>query len=325
MTTPQRWKPSGRCTVVTVDIAGFGDRRSDFDRRHVRNTLYESLIDAFHASNIPFGETYFEDRGDGLLVIIPPRFLVEPMLESLPSRMEAILRLHNRTASAEAQLKVRMAIHVGEIHHDDLGLVGTSLTHAFRLLDAPQFKRALATSDNVLALIVSERVYTDIVSKGLGALDPADFSTIDVRVKETDTEAWVYLPLLRGRPREAAAGGAEKSSGRYQDLPAEQEDQAALFQLFRLVDDLLDIPLLRTAAGRQQVVGALPQNIAKVIPRSPEPRADLFAIMQTCLDYPGGLQQFLTAVRGFVGQSVTMRRLEQGIASLLIPTEQPGN
>ncbi|MBO2445359.1 effector-associated domain 2-containing protein [Actinomadura nitritigenes] len=306
---------------MAIDIVGFGDRRSDFERQHVRKALYDSVTSAFDASDISFGQTYTEDRGDGLLIIVPPQIPVEPALEELPSHLAAILRYYNRRASVEAQLKVRMAIHIGEIRHDDHGVYGSDLIHAFRLLDAPQFKEAIFGSDDALALIVSERVYTHVVGRGLGLLDPADFSTIYVRVKETASEAWVYRPLLRGWPPAAAAAGAE--GRRYEDLRAEQEHQTALSELFRIVDDLLDIQLLHTVQGRDQVVGVLPPNIGKVIPRSPDPRTDLFAIMRACLDYPGGLQQFLMVIRAFAGESVAMRRLEQGITPTLMPPERP--
>jgi hypothetical protein len=89
--------------------------------------------------------------------------------------------------------------------------------------------------------------------------------------------------------------------------------------MFRIVDELLKIPRLRAERGRDQVVGALSLEIAGAVPRSGEARADLFAIVQTCLDYPGGLQQFLQAVKGFVGESMAVRRLEQTIAQALLP------
>src|SRR5918999_790774 len=70
-------------------------------------------------------------------------------------------------------------------------------------------------------------------------------------------------------------------------------------ELFRIVDDLLAIPQPRNERGRDQVVGVLSAAIAGAIPRSGEARADLFAIVKTCLDYHGGLQQLHQAIRGF--------------------------
>jgi hypothetical protein len=90
-------------------------------------------------------------------------------------------------------------------------------------------------------------------------------------------------------------------------------------ELFRIVDDLLAIPQPRNERGRDQVVGVLSAAIAGAIPRSGEARADLFAIVKTCLDYHGGLQQLHQAIRGFVGESMAVQRLERTIARLLYP------
>jgi hypothetical protein len=92
--------------------------------------------------------------------------------------------------------------------------------------------------------------------------------------------------------------------------------------LFRIADDLLAIRQLRDPQGRDRLVGALSAGIAGAVPRSAEARLDLYAIVQTCLDYPGGLQEFLQAVRGFAGESMPVRRLEQTIArSLMQPPD----
>jgi hypothetical protein len=59
-------------------------------------------------------------------------------------------------------------------------------------------------------------------------------------------------------------------------------------------------------------------QIRAVIPRSADARSDTYEIIRTCLDYPGGLQELLRALRGFAGDSLALGRLERAIARLLL-------
>src|SRR5215831_13202586 len=87
--------------------------------------------------------------------------------------------------------------------------------------------------------------------------------------------------------------------------------------MFRLKDYLLDIPLMLSPAGRDEVIGELDQDIGRNIRRYGDASSDTYSILRTCLDYPGGLHQLLETLRGFVGNSLALRRLEQEIAQML--------
>jgi hypothetical protein len=101
-----------------------------------------------------------------------------------------------------------MAVHVGQIHADDNGITGHALIHLFRLLDAPEFRRAFAASSDDLALVVSGYLYASVIRHGQGLTDPAAYQPIDIEFKETRTRAWIYHPApLRG----AAAIGSTSS------------------------------------------------------------------------------------------------------------------
>jgi hypothetical protein len=68
--------------MLAVDIAGYtrADRDNDI-RLYLRRSLYQILQDAFQGSGLPWAECHHEDRGDGVLIIIPPRipgYLVIP-------------------------------------------------------------------------------------------------------------------------------------------------------------------------------------------------------------------------------------------------------
>ncbi|MCP9950454.1 effector-associated domain 2-containing protein [Actinomadura madurae] len=319
------WRPAGMCAFLVCDIAGFsGAERVDPVRVRVRKAMYDGLESSLADAGVRMDDCYHEDRGDGVMVVLPPSVGTEVLLTTVVERLRAEVRHHNAGANEAARMRLRVAVNVGEAEADGHGIVSTALTHAFRLLDAAQLKEAVAAAETGIAVIVSRRVYDDVVCHGRGLVDPGDYYPVQVRVKETADDAWIMVPGVR--PRDAAVPAVpeknevEKDGGVPEpwELPAMVEELPPA-SMFRIVDELLKIPRLRAERGRDQVVGALSLEIAGAIPRSGEARADLFAIVQTCLDYPGGLQQFLQAVKGFVGESMAVRRTERTIAQALLP------
>jgi hypothetical protein len=286
--------------------------------------MYEGLGRALReGAGIGLDECHAEDRGDGVMVVLPPRVRTELLLTTVIDRLRAEVRHHNEAASEAARMRLRVAVNVGEAEADEHGIVSTALTHAFRLLDAAPLKEAVAEAETGIAVIVSSRVYEDVVSHGRGLIDPGTYYQVDVKVKETAGDAWIMVPGSRPGKRSASVsparrGGGEAAGRVPPDVFAPGVEVPAPL-LFGMADDLLDIPQMRSERGREGLIGVLPPHIAGVVPRAPEAKADLLAIIRTCLDYPGGLQQLLTAVRGLVGESMAVRRLEQTIAQVLLP------
>ena len=56
-----------------------------------------------------------------------------------------------------------MAVHAGELHYDDHGVVGASVNLTFRLLNADPLRSALAGSSGVLALVTSYSFFEEVV------------------------------------------------------------------------------------------------------------------------------------------------------------------
>ncbi|MFA1548518.1 effector-associated domain 2-containing protein [Actinomadura chokoriensis] len=317
---PGGWRPGGMCSFLVCDIAGFSDAsRVDPVRVRVRKAMYDGLDRSLAEAGLRLDDCYHEDRGDGVMVVLPPDVRTELLLTAVVGRLRAEVRHHNEAASEPARMRLRVAVNVGEAESDGRGIVSTALTHAFRLLDAAPLKEAVAAAETGIALIVSRRVYDDVVRHGRGLVDPGDYYRVRVQVKETSDDAWVMVP--GGRPVRRA--GAVPAVPGWESAPEPSADtplpDIPLPDMFRIVDGLLEIPRLRAERGRDQVVAALSLEIAGVVPRSAEARADLFAIVRTCLDYSGGLRQLLQAVQGFVGESMAVRRLEQTIARSLLP------
>ncbi|MDL4771784.1 effector-associated domain 2-containing protein [Actinomadura xylanilytica] len=352
------WAPSGQCTVFACDIISFASR-PDSVQRHLRTVLYDLLERSFTASGLPFSEFHREDRGDGLIAVLRPGHDGARLVHPLPDHLRAELRRSNELAKEIAQIRLRVALHLGRMDSDANGIVGDTVNHVSRLLDAPSFKLALAGTADVLGVLASDEFYRSVIKEGDGAIDPTEYGPLDVRLKETRTTAWLSI---RGaaRDRRPAPGPGPQSQPppdpepeRSPDPPPEpggtlspspagfaapsappgmpsgtprgpsQDDPAtprpvgpALPAVFEIVARLMDISLMTSPEGRQQVIASLRPEIAVRIPRRPQPHLDAHSIVSTCLEFQDGLEEFLAIVRAYAGDSAQMRALDATIARL---------
>lgn len=183
------------CALFAVDIAGFTRPDRDDDVRiFMREELYRILERAFDGSGIPWTACFREDRGDGALVIVPPGIAAKGIIDPLPERLCSLIRRHNHVSSAAAHIQLRVAAHLGPVYHDGHGFVGTDVDYLFRMLDARPLKDTLASTGADLALIVSDYVYRNIISRHPSLVSPAAFCPVRFQVKHTRARAWTYVP-----------------------------------------------------------------------------------------------------------------------------------
>jgi hypothetical protein len=179
-------------TIVVVDVEGFGDqRRTNRDQVAVRDGLYRVMREAFGRAGISWDGCGREDRGDGVFVLVPAEVPKGLLAESLPSALVTELRAHNGTHPGPERIRLRMALHAGEVHYDEHGVTAAAVNLAFRLLDAAGLKAALASSPSVLAVIASSWFFEEVVRHSAAA---AAYRPVEVAVKETTTIGWICLP-----------------------------------------------------------------------------------------------------------------------------------
>jgi class 3 adenylate cyclase len=324
------WSPAGHCAIFVCDIVSFGDQaRHDRIQRHLRSVLYEQLRQSFDASGAPLAGCYHEDRGDGVIVVVPPGIETALLVSPLADHLRAGLRRHNEISSDVAQIRLRVALHVGEVHQDGPGIVGTAVNHVNRLIEAPRFKDALNAAKAQFGLIVSPEVFNAVIRRGEGLIDPDEYLPVEVDVKETRTTAWMRIPGSGSRepppsqelePRDVGP----PTSARTLHIIGRPGSEVPSLALFEIVDRLLDVPIMATQEGREQMVGLLRRDIATRIPRRAQARLDTYSILRTCLDFPEGLAELVGLVRIFAGESVPMRALEETIDRLTSgPADMP--
>jgi hypothetical protein len=181
-------------TIVVVDVEEFGDRRrTNAHQMVVRNGLYAALRGAFEAVGVAWDACEREDRGDGVFILAPADMPKAPFVDAVPHALAAELREHNASHLMEERIRLRMALHAGEVAYDEHGVTAVSINLAFRLVDAKPLKAALTSSPGILALITSEWFFDEVVRHSHDT-DPATFRPARVTVKETSTVGWISLP-----------------------------------------------------------------------------------------------------------------------------------
>jgi hypothetical protein len=194
---PRRLPATMHTTLVAVDISGFCARRDATIQMHLRERMYRNLLDAFTMTGISWWDCHREDRGDGALIVAPPDINADLFLDPLAHHLKAVLRRDNRHANEVTRLRIRMAVHHGDVHRDSKGVAGVAVNHLFRLLDSAAFKKAFQAADDDLAMIVSKQLYADAVHRG-GHIDVAAYRQLRITCKETRGErAWMWLPPTR--------------------------------------------------------------------------------------------------------------------------------
>ncbi|MEU4448432.1 tetratricopeptide repeat protein [Actinosynnema sp. NPDC050801] len=181
-------------TMVLVDVERFGaSTRTLHHQLDTREGLYAVVAEALVAAGVPWDACHHEDRGDGLFLLVPPQYPKAPLVEVLPEALARAVRGYNNTSHDAAKVRLRLAVHAGEVAFDQQGATSTALTSAFRLLDTASLKEALAGSPGVLAMVVSRLIFDDVV-RHCATLDPATFRPIQAVAKEFRDLAWIALP-----------------------------------------------------------------------------------------------------------------------------------
>ena len=147
------------CTIVLTDVVGFGARsRNDEDRRVIRQALFQIMQTA-----LPTPPVWSEDRGDGLLSVVPPTVPTANVIERLVGELPAALELHNNAFRKSTRFQLRVAVNVGPVFSDFRGMTGEAIVVVDRLVDAPALKEAIPASAASLGIITSPFVYENII------------------------------------------------------------------------------------------------------------------------------------------------------------------
>lgn len=194
----RRTKPVYRA-IVAVDIEG-STQRTNPVKEELRHTVYELFAQALEVAGIEEHQLErLTDRGDGLLALVRPSDEVPKtrLLDPLLPELSRLLAKHNdRLPEGDTRrLRLRAVIHAGEVHDDGKGFFGESLDIAFRLLDAPRLKKELRATSAPLVLIISEEIFSTIVTHGYEEVRGGEYDLrVGVRVGGILRNGRIHVP-----------------------------------------------------------------------------------------------------------------------------------
>ncbi|ALG07859.1 hypothetical protein AOZ06_13885 [Kibdelosporangium phytohabitans] len=151
--------------------------------------MYRAVQRGLRAAGVRWIRCHHADRGDGVFILAPIRTDKVRLAEALPIALAKSLRSHNSRHPPAERIRLRLAMHAGEVARDEHGATGNSINLTFRLLDAPELKSAFRRAPGVLAVITSEWFYDEVVRHSAVA---GAYQRIPVIVKETSTSGWMH-------------------------------------------------------------------------------------------------------------------------------------
>jgi len=197
--------------IINLDVQESG-QRSNPGQLVLRDVVHDVVGSAFTATGIdpPWPP---EDRGDGVLLVLPATVPKKHMLGRWIEELHQALR--ERNSPLKEPIRVRIGIHAGEVHHDDHGVAGTDVNVACRLASCDEAKGILRAAHAATAVIaVSDVIYQSVVRHGGPFIDPDSYRRHSLRTAEYDGFIWLYVPgySIPPRPASAPVGAAATSA-----------------------------------------------------------------------------------------------------------------
>ncbi|GAA3058072.1 hypothetical protein [Actinokineospora globicatena] len=186
----RRVRPEHR-SIVVVDMVG-SSKWGNLAQLRARVALQRLVKRAFRRAGIAWWRLAVADRGDGMIILVPPSVSKVDLLDPLVPALVAGLLAHN--AGAGPRIRLRVAVHAGEVLLARTGWVSADVNLACRLVAGEPLYRELARTDADLVLVVSERVHDGVVRHGYRGIDPADYAPVRIVVKEADVAARLAVP-----------------------------------------------------------------------------------------------------------------------------------
>src|SRR5690349_1750776 len=121
-------------SIVVIDMAG-SSRWDNLAALRARFTLRRLVRDAFRSTGIAWRRLAVEDRGDGMILLVPASVSKVDLLDPFIPALVAGLRSYNAAADPGLRIRVRVSVHAGEVIPATPGWVGTDVNLACRLVD----------------------------------------------------------------------------------------------------------------------------------------------------------------------------------------------
>jgi hypothetical protein len=175
-------------------MSGYG--KGESARQYTVQQTYRTLMEQAAAGALLDRPGWLlQPSGDGELSVILDEECEPRVVDPFVRHLNALLAQHNQGLDEQRRLRMRVAIHHGMYSPAANGLAGKAVVELARMLDSQPLRAALGADPVAnLALMVSQRVFEDIVEYGLTSYAVDDFTQVDVRQKEFAQRTWLHVP-----------------------------------------------------------------------------------------------------------------------------------
>lgn len=187
--------------ILVLDMERYSTR-PDPVQRSLRAAMYDVFTTAFGQAGLNGHGVVTEDRGDGVLVLVPPTVPPVRLAGPFVRALDEGLREKAAYFGPGHALRLRLAMHQGLAAHDEYGWSGDAVNTASRLVDAQPLRDVLHAAElGHMAFAVSASVYEGVVRHGHRGVDPAAYAPLSFRTKHGERiDAWVTVPGYSAPP-----------------------------------------------------------------------------------------------------------------------------
>jgi hypothetical protein len=205
-------EPTGygvRRMCIAADLEHYS-RRIDAGQIEAQRAMKGLMREACDRGALERAQWLTQDQGDGELALLPPGIDEAHVITALWRELREGLHRYNRHANTMARLRMRVAVHEGQTYIAESGFAGDAINTVCRLRDCTEVKDALSAAEGDLVLIVSDRIFYDVI-RGYDAHDlpPSAFKEVTVVMPDKGFRARAFIfsgdGAARDMPGEAAA------------------------------------------------------------------------------------------------------------------------
>ncbi|MDU0288575.1 hypothetical protein [Saccharothrix longispora] len=218
-----------------MDIAGSSaEGRHVGHRLHAVHSLRGIVEHAFKEADVEAEHCDFRDRGDGYQILVDGTVPKARLVRRFVSELVDGLLEHNERSNEQSSLRLRVALHYGEVTPAETTEVSKAMEHATRIQDARHVRDRLRESGAVLALVVSEDFHKNIIDEVAAVRERYDFAPFEEEFRGTPLKA--RLCLFGGRaplPPDLSDANARETGPACPGVPRDRSDP--VFDVLRSV------------------------------------------------------------------------------------------
>ncbi|GAB2587388.1 hypothetical protein Aab01nite_50240 [Paractinoplanes abujensis] len=205
--------PAGTRIGFAVDVIQFG-ARPDRRQREVRERFMALVERVFAGLGVNVGQAVREDRGDGMLVVLPPGLAEHRVLPDLLRIMSREVEADN-TGHPRDRIRLRLSVGIGRFPVAASGPAGSTIVELARLLDSSTLHNAANSNPEAdVVALVTDRLYRDVFDAGSHERDRDQFEVVDVEVKSSLVRAWLWIDAATPLRRLTRTAGEARSDVR---------------------------------------------------------------------------------------------------------------